>query len=256
MYPMWYYLISLRYSLKNFNVPIFFYHLVPWFTGADFVVLEHFQGGLGKSLQGTCDLRSSSRSSRYIVELGLYLFCFILSTCLIPRLLRKSGNLFPEIKKHFQYYLSYFIFANILLIVTFVAKFYEVETFDMFIHTEVESEAQDYILKTFIYEEVVIVIDQISPIILAIVRLFDPFLRKHWVKLFNPLDAECFFLGGVFDSPIHNWYLRIDIDMLRIPWTVENQTYNYFKNCPFHFFFRFEPEKLVFIRVFWGKNLS
>jgi len=178
------YLMSMRYSLKASKIPHFLYHMIPWMISFMLTLYEYSIGSLGKTIRGTCDMKSSIEVSQYTLELALCLFGVAAALYLATRLASRSTNLSAFTKKHLKYYLSYFLFAELALVVTTFAKFYGAQTLKDYMDIQ---DSDEPISRPYLAGGVVIFTDTISPIILTIIRLFDPILRPHWKKFFQKI---------------------------------------------------------------------
>jgi len=182
-----YYIVSLKSSLKSSNIPRAAYHVIPWLVGIGLLAFQIAKNSLGKTLQGTYDVMSSPENDRFKMELVICVICFVASMILITKLSSFSANLFAIAKRHFTYYLSYFICANIFLITTLGAKVYGVFALRNFKKEDNEANRSEVVFS----EEAVILIDTISPVILTSIRIYDPFLTRLWIKLFIKIFCFC-----------------------------------------------------------------
>jgi len=178
---MIFYLVSMRYSLKSSKIPRFVYHIVPWVVGTLLTLGSITDNSLGKSIQGVCDVKSSEKNNLYIFELALCGLGLFTVPFLRRRLNSRSGNLGPSTKRHLRYYLRYFTFAIIILILTFVAKIVGANAMGLYL----KSRDWKSLVGVFYSERAVIWIDTISPSLLTILRLNDPFMRQYWKKFFR-----------------------------------------------------------------------
>ena len=188
-----YYLMSMRYSLKASKIPHFLYHMVPWMISFMLTLYEYSVNSLGKTIRGTCDMKSTVEVKQYTIEVVLCFFGVTAALYLAKKLASRSDNLTGFTKKHLRYYLSYFVFSELALAVTTFAKFYGAQTLKDYMEAIDNADPSDdhIISRPLIAEGVVVFTDTVSPIILTIIRLYDPILRPHWKKLFYKICCCC-----------------------------------------------------------------
>jgi len=212
---MIYYLMSLQSSLKASKVSQTLYHTIPWLTAVCLVINECKKGTLGKTIVGTCDVKSSAEPGRYAVDLILSLICLVVTCILIPRFSSRGRNMGPQTKRQIRYYLSYFVFANLFLLITFMAKVYSSHKINNYLRSKTEYDMLENIQGTLLAEYSVIYIDICSPIILTIIRLFDPSMGKYWSQFFKKILCCCCPSRSSRKQSEQNYYFEFDGDHSR-----------------------------------------
>ena len=174
-----YYLNNLSNSLIAPRSSNFLYHILPWVLAPIFTFTLVDSNAFGKTVQGTCELKVSPHYEIFAFWLFVSVITPVLTFIMIRRIHRRSVNLDESTRANIQYYQSYFILANLILLTTYLAKVYgsivfEIENVEK--HTYSFQSLRDLVFS----ESVVIFIDNTSATILCIIRMQDPRLQKHW----------------------------------------------------------------------------
>jgi len=188
-----YYLQSLRSSLKSSRVSTTLYHAIPWLGALGLVLYEWHENALGKTMIGTCDIRTSAAKGQYTVDLILCALCLVASGILIVRFSSRYRGQGAQVKRQIQYYLSYFVFANLFLMVTFAFNIYTSISISNTIGSNNPQQIQRIVQNISLVEHYsIIYIDICSSIILTIIRLFDPSMGRYWKELVRKIFCCCY----------------------------------------------------------------
>ena len=168
-----YYVNSLRTSLKSSKIPHFVFHLAPILLGCAFFFYKVYIGQIGMSILGVCTTRTSEGYTFTIVLLALYILLPAYVFYYTGKYTPKNQKFFEATKQFLDYYRGYVIIVALLMLVVALCDLYIIIYAPEQIFLKHDDSGWVYLAS-----QVMTYFRVSNPFVLVFIRLNDPLLKK------------------------------------------------------------------------------